>query len=89
LKGGMSHLAIILASRSSKGDLPVRIASWRSWWPNHPLQSRIEPFEMHRHVHQIVPKVYAQFRDHRFSRSREIGWPFSDHALSNRSLNGF
>jgi hypothetical protein len=30
-KGNLSNIARILASRSFKGGLPVRISSWRSW----------------------------------------------------------
>jgi hypothetical protein len=33
-KGDLSSIAKILVSRSSRGDLPVQIASWRSWRPN-------------------------------------------------------
>jgi hypothetical protein len=35
LKGDLSNLTRILASRSSRGDLPVRISSWRSRRPRH------------------------------------------------------
>jgi hypothetical protein len=33
-KGDLSNIVKILASRSSRGCLPVRISSWRSWRPN-------------------------------------------------------
>jgi hypothetical protein len=34
-KGDLFNIAIILASRSSRGGFPVRISSWRSWRPNY------------------------------------------------------
>jgi hypothetical protein len=33
-KGYLSNIAKVLASRSSRGDLPMPISSWRSWQPN-------------------------------------------------------
>jgi hypothetical protein len=35
-------------------------------------QSRIEQFEIYESLHEIVPDVSVQFREHRFHLSREI-----------------
>jgi hypothetical protein len=57
-EGDLCDIANIFVWRSSRGGLPVRISSWRYWHRTVPQQSRIEPFEACRHVHQTVLKVW-------------------------------